>query len=152
MNNIQKGFTLIELMIVVAIIGILAAISIPAYQDYIARSQMTEAFIMLDGMKTKVAENVMQDGICPTNGNDGIPTNTEINGKYVVSLTFGGQFNNGGGCEIIAKIRPNASQFIQNAEVKFSIASTSLGETGSTTWACVSTAKQKYIPKSCVGA
>lgn len=56
--NAQKGFTLIELMIVVAIIGILAAIAIPAYQDYIARSQTAEAFTMADGAKNLIQTNL----------------------------------------------------------------------------------------------
>lgn len=74
--NAQKGFTLIELMIVVAIIGILAAIAIPAYQDYIAKSQFAEAFTLADGMKTNIATN-MQGNRCIA-GND---TDEQI-GKY----------------------------------------------------------------------
>jgi type IV pilus assembly protein PilA len=70
--NAQKGFTLIELMIVVAIIGILAAIAIPAYQDYIARSQASEAFTLAGGLKTEVTDN-LQEGTCGTN---------EVGGKY----------------------------------------------------------------------
>jgi len=83
--NAQKGFTLIELMIVIAIIGILAAIAIPAYQDYIARSQMTEALNLASAQKTAVAETYGQigtwDGI--NSATNGIPASTDITGKYV---------------------------------------------------------------------
>lgn len=75
--NAQKGFTLIELMIVVAIIGILAAIAIPAYQDYIARSQVSETFTMVDGAKTLVQTNLEQNRCTSATAAD----NT-IAGKY----------------------------------------------------------------------
>lgn len=147
----KQGFTLIELMIVIAIIGILASIAIPAYQDYLARAQISEAIMLLDGLKTKVAENVMQDGICPVNGSNGIATNTEISGNYVFSVTLGGFYSGTGGCTLVAKMKSNISPFINDAEITISILNTTQGEAGSTTWSCNSTAQQKYLPKTCTG-
>ena len=85
--NAQKGFTLIELMIVIAIIGILAAIALPAYQDYIARAQVSEAFTLADGLKTSISTN-RQNGTCfaPTTAAAGTAgtagTADKIEGKY----------------------------------------------------------------------
>jgi len=68
MKALQKGFTLIELMIVVAIVGILAAIALPAYQDYMARAKMTEPMAKLDELKTGIAEYVATNNAVPANG------------------------------------------------------------------------------------
>jgi type IV pilus assembly protein PilA len=65
-KKVQKGFTLIELMIVIAIIGILAAIAIPAYQNYTIRSQVTEGLSLADGWKTSISEYYAQNGSFPT--------------------------------------------------------------------------------------
>ncbi len=87
MKKMQQGFTLIELMIVVAIIGILAAIAIPAYQDYTIRAKVTEAINAMAPAKTSVAEYYVSQGSMPANATDaGFMTN--IDSKYVNSVTY----------------------------------------------------------------
>ncbi len=85
MKTTQKGFTLIELMIVVAIIGILAAVAIPAYQDYIARSQVTEAVGLAGGLKTEINDN-LQAGACTNATTTALNTAT---GKYTTVVVSG---------------------------------------------------------------
>ena len=91
MKTMQKGFTLIELMIVVAIIAILAAIAIPAYQNYIIRTQVTEGLTLAGGAKSAMEEYYSNHGTWPsTNASAGLPANpASISGKYVVSETVG---------------------------------------------------------------
>ncbi|WP_096110788.1 pilin [Neisseria meningitidis] len=84
MNTLQKGFTLIELMIVIAIVGILAAVALPAYQDYTARAQVSEAILLAEGQKSAVTEYYLNHGIWPANNSDaGVASSSEIKGKYV---------------------------------------------------------------------
>ncbi|ENV2301735.1 pilin, partial [Neisseria gonorrhoeae] len=84
MNTLQKGFTLIELMIVIAIVGILAAVALPAYQDYTARAQVSEAILLAEGQKSAVTEYYLNHGKWPAdNGAAGVASASTIKGKYV---------------------------------------------------------------------
>jgi len=84
MKKLQQGFTLIELMIVVAIIGILAAVAIPAYQDYIARAQVSEAISLLSSGKAAMAEHYTDHGYWPSNTSEVMGSTT---GKYTGTVT-----------------------------------------------------------------
>ncbi|HGT9287423.1 TPA: pilin, partial [Neisseria gonorrhoeae] len=84
MNTLQKGFTLIELMIVIAIVGILAAVALPAYQDYTARAQVSEAILLAEGQKSAVTGYYLNHGKWPENNDSaGVASASEIKGKYV---------------------------------------------------------------------
>jgi type IV pilus assembly protein PilA len=141
----QKGFTLIELMIVVAIIAILAAIAIPAYQNYLIRSQVSEAMTLAGGSRTAVAEFYSNTGRWPSgNESAGLPSNaSSIAGKYVeqVAISSGvitATFNS-----------TNANTAIQGKT--FVLSPTANG--GSFTWTCnganAGNVDNKYLPSSC---
>ncbi|EPH9402275.1 pilin [Neisseria gonorrhoeae] len=92
MNTLQKGFTLIELMIVIAIVGILAAVALPAYQDYTARAQVSEAILLAEGQKSAVTGYYLNNGEWPEdNTSAGVASASDIKGKYVQKV----EVNNG---------------------------------------------------------
>jgi type IV pilus assembly protein PilA len=146
-QQLQKGFTLIELMIVVAIIAILAAIAIPAYQDYLIRSQVSEAASLSAGAKTAVAEYYAQYGVAPTtNAQAGIETvPTNIKGNYVKSVTVGA---NGAITSLFSAAAPFKSNKALDTKV---LVLTPTFNIGSTSWSCTtgSTVDVKYRPSNC---
>ena len=151
MKTVQKGFTLIELMIVVAIIAILAAIAIPAYQDYTIRAQVSEGMSLTDGAKTAMAEYYNNNGSFPTtNALAGLATAASINGKYV------SQVNVATAGKIIATFSSTAPQ---KANTKINgkvLVLSAITGAGSISWRCGSTAGTtvglNFLPTSCRGA
>jgi type IV pilus assembly protein PilA len=153
----QQGFTLIELMIVVAIIGILAAIAIPQYQNYVARSEMSEALSLAEGLKPNIAEYYTQKGSCPSsNSNARAADSDKISGKYVASVSTSG-------CAITATMKTdNVSSGISEKKLILTAGYGSgsnfqvLGGSGTTDsaygsikWRCTSDADSAYLPGSC---
>lgn len=141
--NAQKGFTLIELMIVVAIIGILAAIAIPAYQNYTKRSHVSEGLSLASGAKAAVTEFYSSNGHWPTGSNAsvGLATNVSIKGNAVTQVDINGSI-----------IRVTFNDKVQNSA---QIALKGSDVDGGITWECNTTditgtaVDSKYLPSNC---
>lgn len=140
----QAGFTLIELLIVVAIIGILAAIAVPAYQDYVAKSQVSEAMSLMDGLKTSVGEVKHNEGVFDNadSGTNGIPDEDSVQGNYIskVNVTDG---------VITATFGNTAHKKLTDPSAKtIKLSPVDMG--GSIKWNCKrDTLDAKYAPKNC---
>ena len=140
-KQIQKGFTLIELMIVVAIIGILASIALPAYQDYIARAQATEGIMLIEGIKPTVAETYAdlgnKTGI--NSGSYGIPPAANTSGKYVNDVAVADAV-------ITATFKSTGvSKELQGKKLNL----TPVDLNGTLHWSCSTDAPKKLVPSSC---
>ena len=137
MKKTQQGFTLIELMIVVAIIGILAAIAIPAYQDYLGRSQASEAPALLSGLKAPIAEYYSINGAVPTIGN---LTGAVTDGNYVASIALSGD-----GVYTATYVATNINAKLKSATLIMTYAS----DTGKFTWDCTGITDAAVRPSMC---
>ncbi|RZA13849.1 MAG: pilin [Proteobacteria bacterium] len=144
-RNVQKGFTLIELMIVVAIIGILAAVALPAYQDYTARAQVSEAFTMTSGTKATISEYGQTNGAYPGTGTS--PTNAAlaVAGKFADSAVTADT----GVITITMKAAGVAATGVAGKTIILTPPALSTNPT-SFQFACTSTTMlAKYLPKTC---
>ncbi len=133
----ERGFTLIELMIAVATTGVLAAIAIPQYQNYVAKSQVAEALSLASGTKTAVAEHYMTTESFPDD-NEAARLATTITGKYVTSVTVAGE-------KITAKFKSDINENIKDR----SLVLTATDEDGAITFDCTTDLSEPYAPTGC---
>ena len=153
--KLQKGFTLIELMIVIAIIGILAAIAIPAYQDYTIRSKVSEGLNMSGAAKLAVSETYDSTGDFPAGAAEvntayGLPSPLSIKGTYVSSIeAYGATATPPGGVLITYKANLGGSPSADGEAILL----TPTTSTGTMQWTCGGTATttmpSKYLPATC---
>jgi type IV pilus assembly protein PilA len=139
----SRGFTLIELMIVVAIIAILAAIAVPAYQDYTIRAQTSECTRLIAGARVAVADYYQDTGTMPADNTEaGMPAATSISGSYVSQI----EINNGVIICTFSAASPRRANIAING---VTMSWTPTVNAGSVVWDCSSTAPPRYLPTTC---
>ena len=145
-RSMQKGFTLIELMIVVAIIGILAAVALPAYQDYTVRAKVSEIILALSSGKTAVAESAQVNGGMPTTASSPVTTQAS---KYVASVLYSQTSASVG---VITATATAVEPKISGMTVQMTGTLNATGN-GQVDWVCTAGATTpmtaKYLPASC---
>ncbi|MEO8021002.1 pilin [Polaromonas sp.] len=139
-RSMQQGFTLIELMIVVAIIGILAAVALPAYQDYTVRAKVSEVVLAASGGKTAVAEAFQTLGHMPSLGSEGI---TNQNSPFVATVIYSTTATNVG---IITATASAKEPKVSGSTIV--LTGTANGD-GVVAWVCTGTIDPKYKPANC---
>jgi len=145
MKKVQQGFTLIELMIVVAIVGILAAIALPAYQDYIVRSKMTEPVAALDAAKLAVSEFASTSPeLLGTADAAVVGITSPTNGKYLDSITYTPSAT---APTLVATIKGTGLDTVDGQTI--TLTGTVNSGDGTIAWACSTNATFKYVPANC---
>ena len=153
MKKVQQGFTLIELMIVVAIIGILAAIAIPAYQDYTIRSQVTELVNAAGVCKTGVAEYYQSKGVMPASTDEAGCSDTGTSNASAPVVSAGGIIDVNATGSLATQLQANASGIVFKYNPMCTGAACAAdGSSGALTeWDCQAGTliKAKYLPAQC---
>ena len=144
MKKVQQGFTLIELMIVVAIIGILAAVAIPAYQDYTIRAKISEVMVVASKDKTSVSEYFISQGFVPTSAaTAGININMGQSKYLSADTTYA---NTGSTVGTITYTLGNLAADVNGKTIKF----VGTGDANGMSWTCnTGDAPDKYLPANC---